>query len=95
MDVLFDAATIELKRLETYACERMSDACCWRARILLFMLVPLCRYDYCFSGFAKSALPALHTIRGKRKQEYSLTKLWRSALRRSKTHRERVGKISL
>ena len=25
MDVLFDAATIELKRLETYACERMSD----------------------------------------------------------------------
>jgi len=34
-------------------------------------------------------------LRGKRKQEYSLTKLWRSALRRSKTHRERVGKISL
>ena len=61
MDVSLGAATIELKRLETYACERMSDACCWRARILLFMLVSLCRYDYCFSGFAKSALAALHT----------------------------------
>ena len=43
MDVSFGAATIELKRLETYACERMSDACCWRARILLFMLVSLRR----------------------------------------------------
>ena len=35
-DVSFGAATIELKRLETYACERMSDACTTTRRAFAF-----------------------------------------------------------
>ena len=60
-DVWLGAATIELKRVETYVCERMSDAC-WLARILLFVASVFTMLgDYCFSDFAKRALAALHT----------------------------------
>ena len=53
-DVWLGAATIELKRVETYVCERMSDAC-WLARILLFVASVFTTLgDYCFSDFAKT-----------------------------------------
>ena len=61
-DVWLGAATIELKRLETYVCERMSDAC-WLARILLFVASVFTTLgDYCFSDFAKRAGSASYTF---------------------------------
>ena len=93
-DVWLGAATIELKRVETYASERMSDAC-MRAPGFCFVasvFTPL--GDYCFSALVKRAGRASIRLRGKRQIAYSLTKLWRSALRRSKNHRSACGKVA-
>ena len=59
-DVWLGAATIELKRLETYSIERMSDACCVQG-FCFCLLVSLRRYDYCFSGICKTRASCVKT----------------------------------